>query len=726
MKIVLEQLKPHWRLIMLIVITHIVQAYCTLLLPTYTSGLVDTGIQNEGFEYAVPLSITQEDADILTQLMYDDERAVFQEEYTYIPQGFFNLNKQSQNKEYLKELEEVFRVPLATFQAYRQMNNRDKSQLVEEIERANQSNQTKDIRSEFVPELTAYDTPYINTMGVQGSLYLYKRTGQGTSEIQMSYLWRNGLQMLIIAIGTISSAVFAFYLAAKVGSNIGADLRSQIYNRVMTFSDHEIEQYSTASLITRTTNDITQIQNVVTVFLRAMLFAPVAAVGGILYILTIQPSMAWILAFAVILIFVFVLILFMLTLPKYNLVQTLFDRVNLIAREILSGIQVIRAFGRQDYERNRFDEANKTLQGTHMYTGRVMSLMQPFMLFILDATSIVVVWVASHRIASGSMEVGNMMAYISYSMQVLIQFLNFSLMSIMFPRALISLRRVEEVIATPSTIVDKESSTMIEDVRGVVEFDHVTFQYDDADEPTVSDISFTAKPGETTAIIGSTGSGKSTLLNLLMRFFDVTEGAIRIDGVDIRDMTQEQLHAIIGYVPQQGVLFSGTIRSNIGFGVDDLSDEATKRAADIAHASEFIEQKDADYDSYIAQGGSNVSGGQKQRLSIARAIAKNPSIYLFDDSFSALDYRTDASLRRALKKEVAGATMIIVAQRISTILDAEQIIVLDKGNIDAVGTHQELLQTSEVYQEIAKSQLSKEELEQQGDESQKNRSGSEG
>lgn len=716
MKVLFKELKPHWKILIIMLIAHLFRAYTTLLLPTYTSGLVDTGIQNEGFEYAVPLAITEEDASLLNSLLLPEEQGAVSEAFETESQNVITIKDEIyQNEEEMLNLQSILELPLAVMHNFNGLSETEQSEIISELESVDTSNpQTMEaLRVSIVPELEAYGDQHIRNSGIQASLALFKATGLSTESIQFSYLLSNGSKMLGISLVTIASAIIGFYIASKVAADVGKGLRSKIFRKTLYLSDHEIDKFSTASLITRTTNDIQQVTLVLTVFLRAMLFAPILAVGGLIYITTLQSSMTWILALSIVLIGIFVVVLFALTMPKYKVVQDLFDRVNLIAREILTGLQVIRAFGRQKVERKRFDRANKALQKNHLFTGRTMSMMMPFMLFILDANSVLVVWFASRQIAGGMMQVGEMMAFISYSMQVLMSFLMVSSMSIMFPRALVSLRRVEEVIESPLQITNPENPIVIEQPKGVVRFEEVAFAFDDADSPIVEEISFTAKPGETTAIIGSTGSGKSTLLNLLMRFFDVTEGKITIDGVDIRDLTLEQLHDMIGYVPQQGILFSGTIENNIGYSGQDINKEEIKRAAAIAHASEFIEDKAAGYQSSISQGGSNVSGGQKQRLSIARAIAADPQIYLFDDSFSALDYRTDASLRKALNEEVGEAAVIIVAQRISTILDAEQIIVLDEGRIDGIGNHVELMEQSTVYREIAESQLSQAELDQQ-------------
>lgn len=700
MKLIYKYLKPFWKVISIILLAHVVQAYSTLLLPTYTSGLVDTGIQNKGFEYAVPLAMTDQTWSTLESMGPGKLESQLDEYYDQDSQGGYRLKKDYHNSKDLALLEEDWAKPMAVYQELTSQDKSDANSLGQAQEQVNQLEKVSG--SDFVLNL-----------GRQAALTMYQEAGLDSSQVQLTYLWSKGLQMLGITLVTISSAVLAFYLASRVGADLGYGMREALFKRVLSFSDHEIEEFTSASLITRTTNDVQQVQFVLTIFLRIMMYSPILAVGGMVYLLGIQPNIIWILGVSIGIIAVMVVILFKLTLPQYRKVQALFDRVNLIAREILTGIQVIRAFGRQDHERQRFDRANRDLQATHLFSGRVLSTMLPFMIFVLDASSVLIVWNGSHQIASGSMQVGDMMAFIAYSMQILIAFVMLSNMSLMFPRALVALGRIDDVLEQEIVIQDPDQAKTVHRLSGEVRFDHVNFAYDDADELTLEDISFVAKPGQTTAFIGSTGSGKSTILNLLMRFYDVSQGSISLDGINIKEMTQADLHRQIGYVPQKGLLFSGTIASNIAFGVDDLDNKKLAEAADIAHASEFIQEKDKGYQARIAQGGNNVSGGQKQRLSIARAIAKDPSIYLFDDSFSALDYRTDASLRKALKDKVAHATVIIVAQRISTILDADQIIVLDDGRIDGIGRHQELMTSSSVYREIAESQLSQAELDRQ-------------
>lgn len=715
MKYLLIQLKPHWKYIAIIIIAHIIQAYTTILLPSYTSNLVDTGIQNSGFEHAVPLEITEETQAYLSAVMLPQEQAIFEENYTADEAGNYSLvDADSLSSEEFENLESHFALPLAILQSVNNLPEDEVAQaklMIQQV--AGDEEAVTSMRAAIAPELEVLGESAVRSTGIQLVISEYVATGHDADAVKVDYLLHEGATMLLIALVTFGSAALAFYLASIVGAEVGYDLRDKIFSKVLTFSQNEMGEFSTASLITRSTNDIQQLQLIVTLLLRVIIFSPILAMFGVFTIFTTHFKMAWVLVLAVALIGILVGVLFKLTMPRFKMLQQLIDRVNLLAREILTGLQVIRAFGRQDKESERFDGGNTDLRNIFLFVGRTMSLMMPTMMLIANAISVLIVWVAGSRIGAGEMQVGEMMAFITYTMQVIFSFLMFSLMSMQIPRALISAGRIQEVLDTPLSIADPVEPMVLEEVQGEVTFDNVTFSFKDSEEETLRDINFTAKKGETTAIIGSTGSGKSTLLSLLMRFYDPTEGAVLIDGVDIRQMNQKALRQMIGFVPQKGVLFSGDIRSNISYGVDNLSEEALKQAAEIAHATEFIEQKEEGYDSAISQGGTNVSGGQKQRLSIARAIAKEPKILVFDDSFSALDYRTDASLRQTLKEKISGVTTIIVAQRISTILDAEKIIVLDEGVIEGIGTHNELMNSSAVYRQIATSQLSQAELDEQ-------------
>lgn len=715
MKYLLVQLKPHWKYIAIILIAHIVQAYTTILLPSHTSNLVDVGIQNSGFEYAVPYALTEETYETLSAIMLPEERETLQANFEQDAAGNFNLiDSASLSDEAFVALEQQFYLPLAITQMMRNLPAEEAAQAEQLLALATTNSEAvAEMRNQLAPELESLGEASLRNTGIQLVVSEYSATGNDANEMKISYLMHEGAVMLFIALITFASAGLAFYLASIVGAEVGFDLRARIFDKVLSFSQNEMSEFSTASLITRSTNDIQQLQLIVTLLLRIIIFSPILALFGVFKIFATHVSMAWVLILALGLVGILVTILFKLTMPRFNILQKMVDRINLLTREILTGLQVIRAFGRQETESNRFDEGNTDLKNTFLFVGRTMSLMMPMMLLIANIISVLIVWVGGHRIASGEMQVGEMMAFITYTMQVIFSFLMFSLMSMQIPRALVSASRIQEVLDKSLTIEDPSQPVVLEDVRGEVSFNDVTFSFQDSEEETLRNITFTAKQGETTAIIGSTGSGKSTVLSMLLRFYDPTKGNITIDGVDIRDISQKQLRDIIGFVPQKGVLFSGNIRSNISYGVDNISDELLERASEIAHASEFIQQKEEGYLSPISQGGTNVSGGQKQRLSIARAIAKQPHILVFDDSFSALDYRTDASLRSALKEEIKDVTTIIVAQRISTILDAEKIIVLDEGVIDGIGTHNELMEKSAVYRQIATSQLSPAELAEQ-------------
>lgn len=529
-------------------------------------------------------------------------------------------------------------------------------------------------------------------------------------DIQMSYLKRVGVEMILMTLLMVASAILTGLVAARVAAGVGCDLRESIFKRVISFSDAEINRFSTASLITRSTNDVQQIQMVTVMLLRMVLYAPVLAVGGIIKVVESGASMGWVIVVAVAGILVVLGVLMAIALPKFKIMQDLVDRVNLVSREILTGIPVIRAFGREKFEEERFDKANKDLTKTSLFVNRVMTFMMPVLMLIMYAVTILIEWVAAHRIDSGELQVGSMTAFITYTMMIIMSFLMIGMLSVMLPRAGVAADRIKEVIDTESTICDKPDCKKLEAVKGVVRYEHVSFAYPGADEDVLTDLDFEARPGETTAIIGSTGCGKSSLVQLMPRFYDVTGGKITIDGTDIRDVSIESLRENIGYVPQKGVLFSGTIASNIRFGAEDASDEQMKKAAAIAQATDFIEEKDKQYDSSISQGGTNVSGGQKQRLAIARAVARNAKIYIFDDSFSALDFKTDVAVRKALREDMTDSTVFIVAQRVSTILHADQILVLDEGKIVGKGTHKELMENCPVYDQIARSQLSEKEI----------------
>lgn len=566
------------------------------------------------------------------------------------------------------------------------------------------------MRDEMQTTIDTMGSSLVKSMGVAYAAECDEEAGLDIEKIQTSYLWNAGLKMVGMALLMGVVVVLVGFFGARVGAGIGRDLREKIFKKVVSFSNAEMDQFSTASLITRSTNDIQQIQMVSSMLIRMIAYAPILGIGGILKVVETGAGMGWIIIFAVLVILGYVMVLMAFAMPKFKLMQKLVDRINLVAREILTGLSVIRAFGREAKEEERFDEANRDLTKTMLFTNRVMTFMMPGMMMIMNLLSVGIVWFGSHRIDEGTMQVGSMTAFITYSMMIVMSFLMLTAMSIMLPRAAVAAERIDEVIRTDSSITDKENPKAVTEHKGVVAFSHVSFRYPGAEEDALSDIDFVAEPGKTTAIIGSTGCGKSTLVNLIPRLYDVTGGSVTLDGTDIRDIAMTDLREEIGLVPQKGVLFSGTIASNLRFGKADASDEEIKEAAEIAQATEFIEEKSDKYDSSIAQGGTNVSGGQKQRLAIARAIAKSPQIYIFDDSFSALDLKTDAALRKALSSKVKDKTVIIVAQRISTILHADQILVLNDGQIVGKGTHEELLKNCETYREIAKSQLSAKEL----------------
>lgn len=710
MKNLINHLKPHWKWVIIALVAHFIQAFTTLLLPTYTSNLVDVGIQNRGVELAVPLKMTANSMSEFEMLLLPEEQELIEEHYTQDGNGNYTIKSSvEENEEMMTALSESFEVPLAMYQTISGMSEEELAATAQESD----SSEVKDLsgmRDEYVEQMNTLGPAMVHSTAIQSVLEATEEAGGDLSSTQINYALTQGGQMLLIALVAFGGGALAAYVAAVVGAKVGSTLRTKSYEKVLQFSNEEMEKFSTASLITRGTNDVQQVQMVVTVFFRIVLFSPMLAIGALIYVFQSQISMSWITILALSLVGVLMGILMSVVIPRFKVLQKQIDKVNLFAREILTGLQVIRAFGRQDLESERFDGANQDLRNSYIFVGRTMALMNPILLLIANGISVLIIWVGSHRIGDGLMQVGEMMAFITYTMQVIFSFFMLTMMSIMIPRAIVSGERIQEILDTPLSINDKEDVKVIESPKGVVEFDNVSYKFTGADNNVINNISFTAEPGKTTAIIGGTGSGKSTILNLLMRFYDVSEGSIKIDGVDIRDISQKQLRDIIGYVPQKAVLFSGTIESNIGYGVDSLSDEVMHESADIAHATEFIEEKERGFKERISQGGGNVSGGQKQRLSIARAIAKQPKVFIFDDSFSALDYKTDASLRQALSEKVSDASMIIVAQRISTILDAEQILVLDEGKVVGLGNHLELMETSEVYREIATSQLSQAEL----------------
>lgn len=763
-KQILKNMIPYWKSLILIILLLIVQAGCDLALPTYTSDIIDVGIQNSGVEHILPEKITDEEYQEAQIFMTEDERSLM--DGLYDAEGEFYILQET-DEEVLEEADETLLTPivltyqlghmeesqfketvagtLAENEAMAAYAAQVKEMSLEEIEGLIQmdivsfeaedengevftyvdmrpimqamiesgqmdANMLEDARKQMDETISTVGSDTLKSMGIRYAVSCDEASGVDVEKVQMSYLWSTGGKMALFAVLMMVSAVFVTLLASRVGASIGRDLRQKVFGKVIGFSNAELEKFSTASLITRATNDVQQIQMVSTMTLRMVLYAPIIGIGGIFCVYRTGVGMGWIIALAVLVLVSFVMVLVSVAMPKFKIMQKMVDGLNLVSREILTGLPVIRAFGREKTEEQRFDKANMDLKKTQLFTNRVMNFMMPGMMMIMNCIVVLITWVSAKHIDAGTLQVGAMTAFITYTMQIVISFLMMTAMSIMLPRAGVAADRIQEVIDTEFTVRDKENAVSMTGCKGVVKFDHVSFRYPGADEDVLHDISFTAEPGKVTAIIGSTGAGKSTLVNLIPRFYDVTEGSITLDGVDLRDMKKRDLRAQIGLVPQKGILFSGTIASNLRFGREEATDEEIRQAAEIAQASDFIEEKRKKYDSHIAQGGTNVSGGQKQRLAIARAIAKNPKVFLFDDSFSALDMKTDAALREALAERVADSTEIIVAQRISTILHADQIVVLDEGRVAGLGTHEELLKSCDVYRQIAMSQLSASEL----------------
>lgn len=716
---IIKNLKPYWKSVLIIVLLLIVQAYCDLALPDYTSKLIDTGIQNYGIEHCSPLQIPEKAYTVIKGFMDEDDAAVWEKYYEQSDDGIYYMT--DDGKDHIDEINQACMEPMMMYYYPYTMVDSDEDNQLKQMLAA--SGMTLD---ELPPEMWSQMGTQMKQMidsmrdsmgddmmmssAITCTRTCYDSMDYNYKDIQMSYLKRVGVEMILMTLLMVVSAILTGLAAARVAAGVGCDLRESIFKRVISFSDAEINRFSTASLITRSTNDVQQIQMVTVMLLRMVLYAPVLAVGGIIKVVESGASMGWVIVVAVAGILVVLGVLMAIALPKFKIMQDLVDRVNLVSREILTGIPVIRAFGREKFEEERFDKANKDLTKTSLFVNRVMTFMMPVLMFIMYAVTILIEWVAAHRIDSGELQVGSMTAFITYTMMIIMSFLMIGMLSVMLPRAGVAADRIKEVIDTESTICDKSDCKKLEAVKGVVRYEHVSFAYPGADEDVLTDLDFEARPGETTAIIGSTGCGKSSLVQLMPRFYDVTGGKITIDGTDIRDVSIESLRGNIGYVPQKGVLFSGTIASNIRFGAEDASDEQMKKAAAIAQATDFIEEKDKQYDSSISQGGTNVSGGQKQRLAIARAVARNAKIYIFDDSFSALDFKTDVAVRKALREDMTDSTVFIVAQRVSTILHADQILVLDEGKIVGKGTHKELMENCPVYEQIARSQLSEKEI----------------
>ncbi|MBM6900203.1 ABC transporter ATP-binding protein [Gemmiger formicilis] len=729
---IFKQLGRHWAACLVVFALLAVQAYCDLSLPDYTSKIVDVGIQQGGIESTVPESVRDTTLQALELLMTEEDAALAEQWYSEPDENGVRTLAHDATAA-MPELEEAFTTPdivlymaaaqhAAAAQGTTETVTPAWTDLDAVTTQFSMMAQAPEFSREAVQQqlagaMAAVDDSVAESMASQAMLLVsLEYEAQGIAhDVQMAYLWRVGGQMLGLTLLMVAVAIAVGFVASRVSASIGRDLRRETFSAVIGFSHAEIEQFSTASLITRTTNDIQQVQFVCVILLRMVAYAPILGIGGIMHVARSNTGLTWITFLAVAALLVLIGVLMTIAMPKFKLMQTLVDRLNLVSREILTGIMPVRAFSREKFEEERFDRANRDLMRTQLFTNRTMAGMMPFMTLIMNGTSLLIVWFGGKAMDAGNMQVGEMIAFITYTMQIVMSFLMLAMVAIMLPRAGVAADRIDEVIHTPATIHDPEEPVARKALQrshwdGVVRFEDVSFRYPGADDDALEHISFTARPGKTTAIIGSTGCGKSTLLNLIPRFYDVTGGRVTIDRVDVRDMPQHTLHDLLGYVPQKGVLFSGTIESNLKFGGPQISDGDIRDAAAIAQATDFIEAKPEGFQSPIAQGGTNVSGGQKQRLSIARAIAKHPRVYLFDDSFSALDYKTDVALRRALKAQTDNATVIIVAQRISTVLHANQIMVLDEGKIVGIGTHAQLLETCPEYQEIARSQLSQKEL----------------
>ena len=725
---IFKQLGRHWAACIAVVALLVVQAYCDLSLPDYTSKIVDVGIQQGGIESPVPDTIRDTTLQALELLMSEQDAALAKQWYSAPDaDGVRTLSHDATAA--MSELENAFATPDVVLYMAAAKNAATAAGTTETVTptaydldavatqfaaMAEAPGAREMLQAQLSGALASLDDSVADSLSSQAVLLVaLEYDAQGVAHnVQVAYLLRVGGQMLGLTLLMVAVAILVGFIASRVSAAIGRDLRRDVFHTVVGYSNAEIEKFSTASLITRTTNDIQQVQFVCVILLRMVAYAPILGIGGILHVASGNTGLEWIIFVAVAALLVLIVFLMSVAMPKFKQMQVLVDRLNLVSREILTGIMPIRAFSREDFEEKRFDKANTDLMKTQLFTNRTMVAMMPFMTLIMNGTSLLIVWFGGKAMDTGTMQVGEMIAFITYTMQIVMSFLMLSMVAVMLPRAGVAADRIDEVIKTPATIHDPETPKSLPRVgtKGVVAFNDVSFRYPGSDEDALEHISFTAKPGETTAIIGSTGCGKSTLLNLIPRFYDVTEGSVTIDGVDVREISQAQLHDELGYVPQKGVLFSGTIDSNLKFGGDHITDTDVREAAEIAQATEFIDAKPDGYSSPIAQGGSNVSGGQKQRLSIARAIAKHPQIYLFDDSFSALDYKTDVALRRALRAKTDNATVIIVAQRISTVLHANQILVLDEGRIVGKGTHAQLMESCPEYQEIARSQLSQKEL----------------
>ena len=754
MKKIIKHLKPFIGAIFISFVLLFVQAICDLSLPDYMSNIVNVGIQQGGVDNAVPEIIRASEFDKLLIFIKDEDKSLVKDSYNLLDKSTLssdeydkyvkkypelaneNLYKlDTKNKEDIKNLNTVMGKAIMVTMMFENQgnesmlnnmagNNTDSNQITGALSQMPEGTdvfqmlsmmpkeQLDSMLSQVDEKISAVSDSMITQAATTYIKSEYNAIGINTDKLQSNYIIIAGAKMLGIALISMIATVIVGFIAARIAAALGKNLRKDVFTSVVGFSNNEFDHFSTASLITRSTNDIQQIQTLVVMLIRVVFYAPILGAGGILKVIGTRTNMGWIIGIAVLSLLTVVSVLFGLAMPKFKVVQKLVDKVNLVTRESLTGMLVIRAFSTQKYEEKKFDNANRDLTKTNLFVTRITSMMMPIMMLIMNSISLLIVWIGAHRINDGLLQVGDMMAFIQYTMQIIMAFLMISMISVILPRAAASVQRIAEVLSADVSIKDIENpKSFNEDQKGIVEFKNVSFRYPGAEENVLENISFIAKPGETTAFIGSTGSGKSTLINLIPRFYDATEGEILIDGTNIKEVSQHDLRDKIGYVPQKGMLFSGTIESNLKYGDENLSEEGMVKAANIAQAMEFISSKEKGFETEIAQGGTNVSGGQKQRLSIARALAKSPEIFIFDDSFSALDFKTDATLRKALKSEISGSTMLIVAQRISTIMNAEQIIVLDEGKVVGKGTHSELMKNCEVYKQIALSQLSKEELE---------------
>ena len=735
MRKLFQFLKPYAPRVLLILCVLVVQAYCDLSLPTYTSNIVNVGIQQSGIDEEIPENISEEEMNRLLLFVSEDDRQDIQDAYEKSSESFdydgevltLKDSVKSDNEK-LDALTEEMKLPMMLTAGFENGSDTTKQMEVQLKEQMSQvpgiekmsvfdifgmmdDTQIAAIVDKITEQMDKMPDSILDQAAISYVKSTYEQIGLDTGHMSTVYILKTGAKMLGLAALGMAASILACLMASRVGAKVGRGLRRDTFRKVIGFSNAEFDKFSTASLITRSTNDIQQIQLLTVMILRMVLYAPIMAIGGILKVSKTNVDMFWIIGMAVLLIVMVVAVLFIVVMPKFKIVQNMVDKLNLVSREILTGLPVIRAFHTEKHEEERFDKANKDLTKLNLFVNRAMTFMMPTMMLVMNGITVLIVWVGGHSINDGAMQVGDMMAFIQYAMQIIMSFLMICMISVMLPRAAVSAERVDEVLKSETKIHDpKEPKTLPKNGKGEVAFEHVSFHYPGAEEDVLHDITFTAKQGETTAFIGSTGCGKSTLVNLIPRFYDVTAGKITIDGQDVRDLTQHALRDKLGYVPQKGVLFSGNIASNIMFGNPAGSEQEMTEAAQIAQAVEFIDTKPERYKSPISQGGANVSGGQKQRLSIARAIAKHPDVYIFDDSFSALDYKTDTVLRSALKEKTTDSVVLIVAQRISTILHAEQIIVLDDGKIVGKGTHEELLKTCDAYYQIAASQLSESEL----------------